>query len=187
MRTPLVILAALAALAACRAPPLKDYAYPKWGFVADFPAPPEVTETAAAPGRPHALLLESKDAGRDFVVSVGEGVRPDVTIDQIGPDYARRAAKAMGGEVGPESYASTGQGVLGREYAITKDGKPFATIRAFVANDRFYEIGAQSLLGPDDPAVKNFLDLFRITSAPPAVPPPPANAAPTNAAPSNAA
>jgi hypothetical protein len=93
----------------------------------------------------------------------------------------------MGGEVGPETYASTGEGVLGREYAITKDGKPYATIRAFLANGRFYEIGAQSPLGPDDPAVKGFLDTFRITAAPPAVPPPPANGAPANEAAANAA
>jgi hypothetical protein len=182
----MLALAALA-LAGCKpAPPFKEYPYPAWGFAARFWAPPEVTETPAGPGQPHSLLLESKEAHRDFVVSVGEGVRPSVTIDEIGPDYAKRAAQAMGGEVGPETYASTGEGVLGREYAITKNGQPYATIRAFVANGRFYEIGAQSPLGPDDPAVKGFLDSFRITAAPPAVPPPPANAAPAGAAPTNA-
>jgi hypothetical protein len=183
MRKPLVTLLAVLGLAACRAPPMKDYAYPMWGFVADFSAPPEATETPPGPGKPHALLLESKQAGRDFVVSVMEGVRPGVTIDEIAPAYARQAATAMGGEVGPETYASTGEGVLGREYAITKGGKPYFTVRSYLANGRFYEIGAQSVLGPDDPAVKTFLDTFRITAAPPAVPPPPAaNAAPANAA-----
>jgi hypothetical protein len=181
MRKPFVVLVALAALAACKAPPMKDYAYPKWGFVADFSAPPEATETPAKPGQMHSLLLESKAAGRDFVVAAWEGIRPDVTIDQIGPDLSGRAAKAMGGELGPETYASTGQGVLGREYAITRNGKPFATIRSFLANGRFYEVAAQSVLGPDDPAVKDYLALFRITSAPSAVAPPPANAATTNA------
>jgi hypothetical protein len=174
MRTRLTIALAFVALCACKpAPPMKEYAYPAWGFAASFWAPPQVTETPAAPGQPHSLMLESKQAGRDFVVSVGEGVRPGVTIDQIGPGFARRAAKNMGGELGPETYASTAQRVLGREYAIIKDGKPYATIRAYLANDRFYETGAQSVLGPDDPAVKAFLDSFRITSAPPAVPPPP--------------
>jgi hypothetical protein len=109
-------------------------------------------------------------------------VRPGVDIDQIGPDYARQAAKSLDAELGPETYASTGEGVLGREYAFTKNGRPFATMRAFLANGRFYEIAAQSPLGPDDPAVKGFLDTFRITKAPPAMPPPPANGAPTNGA-----
>jgi hypothetical protein len=182
---PAFLVATALALAACKpAPPFKEYPYPAWGFVARFWGPPQVVEAPPGPGKPHSLLLESKEGGRDFVVSVGEGVRPGVDIDQIGPDYAQRAAKAMGGEVGIETYASTGEGVLGREYPITKDGKPYATIRAFVANGRFYEIGAQSPLGPDDPAVKGFLETFRITSAPPAVPPPPANGA-TNAAPAN--
>jgi len=183
---PALLVATTAVLAACKpAPPFKEYPYPAWGFVARFWALPQTTETPPAPGQPHSLLLESKEAGRDFVVSVGEGVRPDVDIDQIGPQYAQRAAKAMEAEVGPETYTSTGEGVLGREYAITKNGRPYATIRAFLANGRFYEIGAQSPLGPDDPAVKGFLDTFRITKAPPAVPPPPANAAPADAAPPN--
>ena len=182
-----IVLAALAALAACKAPPMKEYVYPKWGFAASFWAPPEVTETPPAPGRPHGLELESKEAGRDFVVSVGEGVKPGITIDDMGPAYARKAAQAMGAEVGPETYASTGEGVLGREYLLKKNGQPYFTIRSFLANGRFYEIGAQSPLGPDDPAVKYFLDTFRITAAPPAVPPPPVNAAPANAAPTNAA
>jgi hypothetical protein len=183
MRKVCVLVATALAVGGCKpAPPFKEYAYPAWGFAARFWAAPKVTETPAAPGRPHSLMLESDEAGRDFVVSVGEGVRPGVTIDDMGPEYARRAAKAMGVDVGPENYASTGEGVLGREYALVKNGTPYATMRAFLANGRFYEIGAQSGLGPDDPAVKGFLDTFRITAAPPAIPPPP----PTNAGTANA-
>ena len=183
-----LLVATALALAACKpAPPLKEYAYPAWGFAARFWAPPQVTETPAAPGQPHSLMLESKQAGRDFVVSVAEGVRPDVTIDAIGPDYARRATKAMDVEVGPQTYAATGQGVLGREYALLKSGKPYAAIRAFLANGRFYEVAAQSVLGPDDPAVKDFLDTFRITAASPATPPPSATKAPANTAPTSGA
>lgn len=188
MRKSFVIALSLAlatCLAACKPPPIKEYPYPAWGFAASFWAPPQVTETAAAAGQPHSLLLESKTVGRDFVVSVGEGVRPDVDIEQIGPEFARRAAQAMGGEVGTMTYAATGQGTDGLEFAITKAGKPYATIRTFLANGRFYEIAAQSALGPDDPAAKDFLDSFRITAAPPAVPPPPANGAPANAAPAS--
>jgi hypothetical protein len=188
MRKSITLVLAALALAACKpAPPFKEYAYPAWGFVARFWAPPQVTETPARPGLPHTLVLVSSQAGRDFAVSVREGVRPGIDIDQIGPNIARQTANAVGGELGPETYASTGEGVLGREYSITKDGRPYATVRAYLANGRFYEIGAQSALGPDDPAAKAFLDTFRITKAPPAVPPPPANGAPANAAPANGA
>jgi hypothetical protein len=184
---PAFLVVTALALAACKpAPPFKEYPYPAWGFVARFWAAPETTETPASPGQPHTLFLESKEGHRDFAVFVGEGVRPDVDIDKIGPEYAQRAAKAMDADVGPETYASTGEGVLGREYLLKKHDMPYATIRSFVANGRFYEVAAQSPLGPDDPAVKIFLDTFRITKAPPAVPPPPANAAPANAAATNA-
>jgi len=188
MRKTAVLALTALALAACKpAPPFKEFPYPAWGFVASFWAKPEASEAPPGPGKPHSLLLESKEGGRDFVVSVMEGVRPGVDIDQIGPAYAKQAATSLDAQVGPETYASTGQGVLGREYALTKDGKPFATMRAFLANGRFYEIAAQSPLGPDDPAVKGFLDTFRITKAPPAVPPPPVNGAPANAAAANGA
>jgi ABC-type amino acid transport substrate-binding protein len=179
----LISLGAALALAACKpAPAMKEYTYPAWGFAVSFWAPPQVVEAPPGSGRPHMLMLESKQAGRVFALSAREGVRPGVDIDQIGPDLARQAAQAMGGELGVMSYTSTGQGVLGREFAITKDGKPLATVRSYLANGRFYEIAAQSVLGQDDPAVKDFLDSFQITAAPPAVPPPPgpANAAPTN-------
>jgi hypothetical protein len=184
MHRVLVLVPVMIVLAACKpVPAMKEFAYPAWGFVASFWAPPQLTETPASPEQPHTLLLESKEAGRDFAVSVMEGVRPGVSIDQIGPDYVQRAAKAMDDEVGAETYTSTAQGVLGREYALTKNGKPDATIRAYLANGRFYEVAAQSPLGPDDPAVKDYLDRFRITTAPPAVPPPqPANAAPASGA-----
>lgn len=183
----LVSLGALA-LAACKpAPAMKEYAYPAWGFAASFWAPPQTVEAPPGPGRPHMLMLESKQAGRTFALSVREGVRPGVDIDQIGPALAGQAAQAMGGERGVMTYTSTAQGVLGREFAFTKDGKPLATVRTYLANGRFYEIAAQSVLGPDDPAVKDFLDSFRITAAPPAVPPPPANGAPANAMATNAA
>lgn len=182
-KTFVLAVAAALALAACKpAPPFKEYAYPAWGFVARFWAPPQVVEAPPGPGKPHSLQLESKEAGRDFVVSVMEGVRPGVDIDEIGPAYARQAAKALDAELGPETYASTGEGVLGREYGFRKNGRPYATMRAFLANGRFYEIAAQSPLGPDDPAAKGFLDTFRITAAPPAVPPPPPTNAPANAA-----
>jgi hypothetical protein len=177
------LVASLAlALAACSAPPMKAYAYRAWGFAASFWSAPQVTETPAAAGKPHSLMVDTKQAGREFAILVEEGVRPEVTIDQIGPFFAHNTAQGLDGDVGTMTYVSTAQGVLGREFAVTQSGKPLATIRTFLANDRFYEIVAQSVLRPDDPAVKDFLDSFRITAAPPAVPPPPANATSTNAA-----
>jgi hypothetical protein len=154
------------ALAACKAPPTKEYAYPAWGFAISFWSPPTVTETPESAEQLHHLGVESDQAGRQFAVFAGEGIKPDTSIDDIGRDAAQVMAKTMGGEVGTMTYASTAAGVVGREYAITKNGKPYATMRAFVANSHFYEVGAQSLLGPDDPAVKEFLGSFRIIPGP---------------------
>jgi hypothetical protein len=177
-------------MTACNAPPMKEYAYPAWGFAASFWSPPKVTDSRASGSEPHYLLVESEQAGRQFAVYAGEGLHADATIDAVGPDAAQRFAKAMGGEVGPMTYASTAAGVLGREFEIDRNGKPYAAVRVFIANGRFYEVGAQSVLGPDDPAAKDFLDSFRITAAPRGAPPPisgQTNAAPGDAASTNVA
>ena len=173
------------ALAGCNAPPMKEYPYPKWGFAASFWSPPKVTDFPASGSEPHYLLVDSEQAGRKFAVYAGEGLHPDATIDVVGPDAAQRFAKAMGGDVGPMTYASTAAGVLGREFEVDRNGKAYAAVRVFIANGRFYEVGAQSVLGPDDPAAKDFLDSFRITAAPSPAPPPPS--AQTNAAPGDGA
>jgi hypothetical protein len=163
----IALAAALAlALGACKPPPAKEYVYPAWGFAISFWSPPKVTEFPANAQELHHLTVESDTAGRQFAAFAGDGIKPDTSIDDIGRDAADVMAKQMGGEVDSASYASTAAGVTGREYKITKNGKPFATIRAFVANSHFYEVGAQSLLGPDDPAVKDFLDSFRIIPGP---------------------
>ena len=175
--------AVIAALGACNASPPKEYAYPAWGFAVSFWSPPKVAEQSPAPGQPHSLMLNTEGVGREFGVLVEEGVRPDVTIDQIGPFFARNTAQPMDGDVGPMTNVSTAQGAPGREFAVTQYGRPLATIRTFLAHDRFYEIVAKSEVGPGDPAVKAFLGSFRITAAPPAVPPPLQGPSPTNYAP----
>ena len=178
---PFAIVLVAFGVAACDAPPMKEYAYPAWGFAASFWSPPKVTDVPASASEPHYLLVDREQAGRQFAVYAGEGLHADATIDAVGPDAAQRFAKAMGGEVGPMTYASTAAGVLGREFEIDRNGKAYADVRVFIANGRFYEVGAQSVLGPDDPAAKDFLDSFRITAAPSPAPPP--TSAQTNAAP----
>lgn len=186
---PIGLAAMLAlALAACNVPPSTEYTYPAWAFAVSFSAPPKVAEALATADQLHHVVVESNDAGRDFAVYAGDGLQQGTTIDGPGPAAAAHAmATAMGGDVGAMTYASTAAGVLGREFAITKNGKPFATVRIYIANGRFYEVGGQSVLGPDDPAVKAFLDSFRIIPGPPAPPAPAGNAAAhddaTNAAP----
>ncbi len=174
MRKSFVIaLAPLLALAlgACRAPPPTEYTYPAWGFAVSFWSPPKVTEAAVTADQLHHALVESDTAGRTFAVYAADGLRPGTTIDGPGPAAAAHAmAAAMGGDVGVMTYAATAAGVDGREFAITKNGKPYATVRIFIVNGRFYEVGGQSLLGPDDPTVKTFLGSFRILPGPPAPP-----------------
>ena len=169
------------ALAACKAPPPTEYTYPAWGFAVSFWAAPKVTEAAESADQLHHVVIESNTAGRDFAVYAGDGLQPGTTIDGSGPAAAAHAmATAMGGDVGAMTYTSTAAGVVGHEFAITKNGKPFATVRAFVANGRFYEVGGQSLLGPDDPTLKTFLGSFRILPGSPARPASAADNAPVH-------
>jgi hypothetical protein len=46
--------------------------------------------------------------------------------------------------VGAMTYTSTAAGVIGHEFAITKNGKPYATVRIFIVNGRLYEVSASS-------------------------------------------
>ena len=169
------------ALAACSAPPPTEYTYPAWGFAVSFWSPPKVTEEPVTADQLHHALVESDQAGRTFAVYAADGLQPGTTIDGPGPAAAAHAmATAMGGDVGPMTYTSTAAGVIGHEFAITKNGKPYATVRIFVVNGRFYEVGGQSLLGPDDPTVKTFLGSFRILPGPAAPPAPASDNAPVH-------
>lgn len=160
-------------LAACQ-PPLKEYAYPAWGFAASFPASPKVTDQpASADGTsPHSLIVETTVAGRDFAATAADASASDKTPDQILADAPPLVAKGLGGEVTSTTYVATG-GVTGREVRFSKDGKPFMVMREYVAQGHLYEIGATSILSLDDPAVKAFLNSFKLIPVSPA-----ANAAP---------
>ena len=53
---------------------------------------------------------------------------------------------------------------MGREIQVSKDGKPYATMRVFLAGGRFYEVVAVSNYGPSDPASNAFLYSFHTRS-----------------------
>jgi hypothetical protein len=164
----LAVFCAVLAAVACSVPPPKEYDYPAWGFRISLRTPPKVTEEAASASMPHNLLVEADAAGRDFVVSAGEMAGSTKNLDDLAHAAPPLIAQKLGGEIGPMTYTATAEGVVGREIAITKDGHPAATLRLFLSNGRFYEVAAQSVLGADDPEVKDFLDSFHITAAAPA-------------------
>jgi hypothetical protein len=173
MRNLAIPAAVMLLLAACGGPPPKQYDYPAWGFSAEFTAPPKVTETpASADGaQPHALVVTEEDGANDFAISAADATRPDKTIDQITEEAAPLVAKTVGGEVGPMTDVATVQTsnqAMGREVSITKGGKPFVTLRIYLANGVFYELAGRTVLGPDDPAAKAFLDSFKILPPAPA-------------------
>jgi hypothetical protein len=162
------------ALAACS--PTKEYDYPAWGFAASFPAPPTVTEVAALIDgtRPHAISLDNFVGGkRTFEVQAAEATGADASPDEFLAAVPQRTAQSVSGEVTSTTYVATGA-VTGREVRISKDGKPFEVMRAYAANGHLYVISVISTPSLDDPAVKSFLDSFKL------LPAPPATAAPTN-------
>jgi len=159
-----VLTVAMAAVWACApAPPLKEYVYPNWDFAVSFRGTPKVTDTpAAADGSTvHTLLVESSVAGRDNLVNVIDGSGSAKSEDQALEDAPATLASAMGGTLGPITYAASGQ-TIGREFLLNRQGKPSARVRIFVANKHLYELIAQSDRGPDDPETANFLALFRL-------------------------
>src|SRR5215468_4218698 len=60
-------------LSGCSVPPLKAYAYPAWNFAVSFRSPPQVRDLPASASGPHAILVESHAAGRDFLVEAIDG------------------------------------------------------------------------------------------------------------------
>ena len=155
---------ALLGLGACT-PPMKEYAYPAWGFAAAFQSDPVVTdEPASADGsRPHTLLVEASSGGRDFAVTATDASQASNSPDEMLSQAPQLVANSMGGTVDTTTYVATGA-VVGREVRINKAGKPMMVLRVFVSNGRLYQVGAASVLGLGDPAVKTFLDSFRLTA-----------------------
>jgi hypothetical protein len=182
-----VILTAFA-IAACKPAPLpvKEYVYPSWGFKASFQTPPAITDQpASADGStPHNFLAEAHTHDYDFVVTAFDvSAQPD--IDTLSDDLGSRLAKYVGGQVAGKTYVATFENLMGREIQISKDGKPFATMRVFVAGDRFYQVVAVSNFGPSDPAVDDFLYSFHALDAHGHVTNDSAPAAPASNAPSS--
>jgi hypothetical protein len=162
-RTVVLTVAMSAAWACTPVPPLKEYAYPSWGFAVSFRGPPKVTDSPAASdgSTVHTLMVESSLAGRDDLVNVIDGSGSTKSEDQALSDAPATLASAIGGTLGPITYAATGK-TIGREFLLTRQGRPPARVRIFVANKHLYELIAESTLGPNDPETANFLGSFRL-------------------------
>jgi hypothetical protein len=158
-----VLATALLALSACAPPPLKEYAYPAWGFAASFPGQPAATDTpTSADGvHPHTLQLESKVGGHDFVVAATDASASTKSDDEILSEVPAAIAQGIGGTVTSTTYVATGQ-VVGREVLIDKPGQQTMRMRIYVSGKRLYQVGAQSMLGPQDPEIVEFLDSFHL-------------------------
>jgi hypothetical protein len=158
--------AALLLLAGCGGgPPAKYYYYPAWGFSVAFNSPPKVTETPEGPDTPHNLSVVEDAGADDFAAYAAELAPGNRDIDQVADTAAAAVAKTMGAEVGSQTYAATVQTAnqaTGREFALTKGGRPFATLRIYLVGNHFYELAGRTSFGPDDPAAKAFLDSFTI-------------------------
>jgi hypothetical protein len=161
-----VFAAIVVGLSACSVPPMKEYAWPAWGFAVSFRGAPKQTDipgTADGKGR-HGFLIESSLAGRDDLVNVIDGTGSPKSEDQALTDAPGNIAKAAGATLGPITYAGSGA-VVGREFLLTKPGRPAARARVFVFHQHLYELISQSALGPEDPESAAFLDSFRLLPA----------------------
>jgi hypothetical protein len=173
------MLLAAFAVASCKpvAPPTKAYAYPPWGFKASFQAPPTGTNQPGSPENltPNAYLVEANAGGRDFAVWAADISRANLSLDDLASETSENVSKGLDATPSIQAYASTSEGVMGREFTFTKDAKWQATVRVFVAGGRAYQVIAKSAFGQDDPAVSDFLSSFHTLGGAPA-----ANSAATN-------
>ncbi len=180
-----------ASLTVSCAPPMTAYDYPKYGFAADFPAPPKMTDTTDPRTDRHTTVFDARSLGRDFAVTVTDVDPPrpfhHLDIDQLADDASRATAKAVGGEVTYRSYAATAEGILGRELVVSKGGRRAVRARYYLSGARLYVLTAKSSMGlspvteqtsdmvdpstesgsDNDPAVKVFLTSFHVTAPAP--------------------
>jgi hypothetical protein len=185
----LALVVVTASLAVSCAPPMTAYDRPKYGFAADFPAPPKVTDTTDPRTGRHITVFDARSLGRDFAVTVTDVDPPrpyhHLDIDQLADDASETTAKAVGGEVTYRTDAATAEGVLGRERVIGKDGRRAVRARYYLSGARLYAVTARSAMGlspttepsdadpsiesgsDSDPAVKVFLTSFHVTPAAP--------------------
>jgi hypothetical protein len=168
-----IVIASASLAASCGlAPRMTTYAYPNYGFTADFPSPPTVEDTTNPQNGAHITVLGSQSLGRDFAISVTE-VDPARDIDELVDGASQAMAKGVGGEVTYRTTCATAEGALGRELVISKNGRRAVRARYYLSGARFYILTAESALsvpnaesGPDDdPAVKAFLTSFHVTPA----------------------
>jgi hypothetical protein len=174
---------ALAVLAACSKPTLKEYGFPALGFAATFPAAPKVTDTpASADGSsPHTVVVEANAGGYDFAVNVIDASQATESTDEMLAAAPQAVAQAAELDVGPSTNTAVGR-FAGREVRFDKAGKPAMLMRFFFVGDRFYEVSGNSPKGPTDPSVKAFLDSFHVLNGGgPAEPAPAANSAASTA------
>jgi hypothetical protein len=157
-------LALLASLAACSIPPLKDYAYPAWGFTVSCRAPMTAVETPAAPdgSRLNGVRVTAQDAGRWYIVVAADVPASIRTNDDLLSRALNDGAANAGGELANETYFATGK-ALGREAFVRKSGEVVARLRVFVWRGRLYGLSTSTPLGPDDALVREFLDSLRLT------------------------
>ncbi len=159
-------------LVACKppSPPTKEYAYPAWGFRISFPAPPVATPQPASPdgASPSSYTLESQQDGRDFKVWAADVARTGMSLDDLAKSASGFISKQMASTASAPTYAATSEGVMGREYQLTKDGKWAATLRVFLVGGRFYEVIGSSKYGQGDPALQDFLISFHTLGGAPA-------------------
>jgi hypothetical protein len=166
-------LAAAFALAACQppVPPLVEHDYPNWGFKVSFPSQPtEVTQAGLLDGSQGPSLAADAASPtdgptRDFSVWAADVSQAKRTFDQLASNASQHVAKGLGDDVGAQTYVATSEGVQGREFALTKNGKWTGVLRVFLAGGKFYEVLAQSVYGADDPPVQAFLGSFHIVAA----------------------
>ena len=164
-------LAALIAipLAACGPAALatRDYSYPDWGFKAAFPAAPTRTPHAAAAdgSAPASELFEAAVGGRDFAVWAADVSKTRMSLDDLAEGGSQHVAQGLAATPGVPAYAATAEGVMGREFSFSKDGRWAASMRVFLAGGRAYEVIGQSVYGQDDPALKDFLFSFHTLGA----------------------
>ncbi|MFI4973206.1 MAG: hypothetical protein ACHP84_01555 [Caulobacterales bacterium] len=161
-RVAMVLTAALLAVAACSVPPMKEYAYPRWGFAVSLRAAPRVTERAASttPTLAAAIKVQLSQAGRVYTATASD-ISTYTGGDETMLGMVPRAMAGADGAVSTVTYVATGK-VVGREAIVERKGQDRQRVRVFVQGKRLYSISAQSVLGPDDPEVTEFLDSFRL-------------------------
>ena len=107
-------------------------------FRASFLTPPTETAKPGTPDgtQPDADLVEAVGGGRDFAVWVADVSKSNLSLDDLASNAADHVSKGIGANIGIQTYAATGDGVMGREYQLTKNGKSVVTLRVFLAGGK---------------------------------------------------